>query len=132
MSVEHDIALVTVTKQVTFEKMYEFMGGLEGSVHSNPKLGETLGLGGAIAQGGHLVAFLNEMLCRTFRGGYGRGGEISITFIKAVRPGDTVTTGGEITAIEAEGDRQRARLDIWLENQTGEKVIVGKASALIG
>jgi hypothetical protein len=41
-----------------------------------------------------------------------------------------LTAAGVVVAKEAEGDRTRLFLDVWLENQNGDKVLVGKASGL--
>ena len=51
-------------------------------------------------------------------------GDISITFLYPVRPGDTIKTKGKITNIDALG---RATVEIQCVNQENEKVIVGRA-----
>ena len=45
-----------------------------------------------------------------------------------VRPGDVLTCKG--TVREVDGDR--ATLDVWAENQDGEKVTTGEAEVEIG
>jgi acyl dehydratase len=118
--------IVTVTKTATMEKMSQYSGA--GNFHSDDKAGEQSGLGGAIVQGGQLVGYLNEMMVRTLGVGYIAGGAISVNFIKAVRPGDTVTTHAIRKETPADGDPARIEFDIWLENQHGEKCTVGTAS----
>ncbi len=85
-------------------------------------------MGGALAQGGQLVGCPNEMVLRTLDPGFIRGGEICVTFIHPVRPGDTVTTRALQTASRTENGRSRVAFEIWLENQDGEKCAVGTAA----
>lgn len=117
---------VTVTKQIALPEMARYSGA--GNFHSDDKAGQETGLGGAIVQGGQLVGYLNEMMFRTLGPGYLTGGEIAVTFIKAVRPGDIVTTNGTQKEIRTEDGRTRIEFEIWLENQLGEKCTVGTAS----
>jgi acyl dehydratase len=126
--IEMDIA---VSKLVTLDKMKKFMGESKDSIHADPALAESWGLGGAVAQGGHMVAFLNEAMLRRFGDGFLHGGDIAVSFVKAVRSGDTVTA--RIAPLEetSEGTGKRVHCDVWLENQVGDKVVVGTASALV-
>ena len=119
-----------LAKTVTLEKMQRFMGPVTNSIHSDPELAKSWGVGGAVAQGGHLVAFLNEYLQAAFGRGYSRGGEISATFVQVVRPGDTVTAHHEIKSETPVDNGTKVELSVWLEHQKGEKVTVATASAL--
>jgi acyl dehydratase len=93
-------------------------------------VGKETGLGGALVQGGQLVAYLNQMMTINFGEDYLRGGDISVSFIKPVRPGDVIAAKGLVQAIHSEGVRLRVTCEVWLENQGGEKTTVGTASAL--
>ncbi|MEJ1974748.1 MAG: MaoC family dehydratase [Acetobacteraceae bacterium] len=117
--------LQQVSKRITMEKMARYSGA--GNFHSDDTAGEQLGLGGAIVQGGQLVGYLNEMLTRSLGAGFIAGGEVAVNFIRPARPGDTVTTHGTLTATAG----QVGTFEIWLENQNGEKLVVGTASALL-
>ncbi len=64
--------------------------------------------------------------------GFIEGGEISVTFIKSARPGDTLVTRGEVKGQSVVDGRTRIEWDVWLENQRGEKLTVGTASGFIG
>lgn len=116
-----------ITKNVTTEKMIRISG--EGNIHSDEELAKAKGLGGIIAQGGQLSGYLNEMLIRAFGADYIRTGEISVSFIHRVRPGDSVTTHGKVTNSVVENGVERFECEVWLENQSGEKVTVGTAKA---
>lgn len=117
-----------VDQRISLETMRRYSG--ETGIHAQDEAGKELGLGGALVQGGQLVAYLNQMMMTHFGEGYLRGGEISVSFIKPARPGDILTPGGVIKEIRSEGDRTRIICDVWLENQNGEKVTGGVAGAL--
>ena len=120
--------LAGVEKRITFETMRSYSGGK--GIHAQEDVGKETGLGGALMQGGQLVAYLNQMMTSNFGEAYLRGGEIAVSFIKPVRPGDVVTTKGSVQEIRPEGTRSRVVCEVWLENQGGEKTTVGTASAL--
>ncbi len=116
-----------LTKEITTEKMIRVSG--EGNIHSNEEVAKAKGLGGIIAQGGQLQGYLSEMLTKAFGKGFVCGGEISVSFIQRVRPGDTVTTHGKVLTTSVANGIERVDCEVWLENQTGEKVTVGTARA---
>ena len=118
-----------LSKVITAEKMARYSGG--GNIHSDDVKAKASGLGGAIVQGGQLVGYLDEMMVRLLGEGFLRGGEISVTFIKPARPGDTLTTHGNVTATATVDGRERVECEVWLENQLGEKLTVGTASGFV-
>ena len=46
-------------------------------------------------------------------------------------PGDTVTARGVVRERTEEDDRVKLLLDVWLENQRGDKVLVGNATGFV-
>lgn len=120
--------LAGVEKRISFETMRRYSG--EKGIHAEEDAGKEKGLGGALVQGGQLVAYLNQMMTNNFGEGCLRGGDIAISFIKPVRPGDVITTKGIVQEIRPEGARIRIMCEVWLENQNGEKTTVGTASVL--
>jgi acyl dehydratase len=101
-----------------------------GNIHSDPEMAKTQGLGGVIAQGGQLTGYLSEMMTVAFGDGFLRGGEISVKFIHPVRPGDAITTGGTVLGDAETPQGTRVDCEIWIENQHGQKVVVGTANAI--
>ena len=122
---------IAVSKSSTLEKRARYTGAGSSGIHSDESVAQQQGLGGALAQGGQLVGYLNEMMVRTLGPGYVSGGEISVTFIHPVRPGDTVTTRGAQKASSVEDGRTRIEFEVWLENQNGEKCTVGTAAGFV-
>ncbi len=121
--------LIGVEKRISFETMRKYSG--EKGIHAQEDAGKEQGLGGALVQGGQLVAYLNQMMTQNFGEGYLRGGEISVSFIKPVRPGDVLITKGIIREIHSSEGKRRAVCEVWSENQDAEKTTVGTASAFM-
>lgn len=116
---------VSVQKQITIEKMRRYSAETN-SIHTSEEAGQKAGLGGAIAQGGQLVGYLIEYMIKSQGEKFLVGGEISVTFVKPVRSGDVVQVRSESQA--APSPECDLELQIWLENQRGDKVTVGTAS----
>jgi acyl dehydratase len=57
------------------------------------------------------------------------GGKISIRYIRPVYAHDVLTPNAVVTDIVEEDGRARVLLDVWCENQDGNKTSIGTASA---
>jgi acyl dehydratase len=95
-------------------------------IHWDPDRAREMGLDGVIAHG---------MLSMGFLGQYAAGvagpqnvRRLRVRFAAMVRPGDALTCKGVVRSVE-DG---RAVLDIWAENESGEKVTTGEAEVEIG
>jgi 3-hydroxybutyryl-CoA dehydratase len=100
-------------------------------MHYDSDFARTRGYRDAIAHGLMTFAFASEMLGQYFGPQWAQGGKVRIKFIAPVYPGDTITTGGRVTAIDPEGAGKRLTVDVWCENQDGQPVLVGEASAMV-
>lgn len=87
-------------------------------IHIDPAVGEQAGLGGVILQGLCTMAWAAEAAVRLY-GDPTRLKKLSVRFSRPVKPGDTLTISGKVTAIE--GNRVRAELTA--VNQRGEDVL---------
>ena len=89
------------------------------------------GLRGALIGGSILLSYVLEMLYDYFGQNWLYHGKISVSFIGGgAINGDVLTAHGLITAAEREEAGTRLHLDVWMENQTGAKVLVGQASCV--
>ena len=59
------------------------------------------------------------------------GGKASVTFRRATPADAFATARGILKSKALEGDSVRLSYDVWIETETGEKVIVGTASAIV-
>jgi 3-hydroxybutyryl-CoA dehydratase len=104
-------------------------------IHVNPawaKQVNLLGKGTTIAHGMCTMAFMTTVVTNWC---YADGGFISrleSKFIQPVRPGDTITCKGVVAELHP---RQKGKsfvvIDLTAENQTGTKVAVGTAHAVL-
>ncbi|MBI3090135.1 MAG: MaoC family dehydratase [Candidatus Tectomicrobia bacterium] len=115
---------------VTQEKInaYAEASGDHNPIHTDPEFAKTTMYGGTIAHGLYTLAFLSEMLGSVFGPAWLSGGSIDIAFLRPVRPGDTIRTGGAVTRGEQVEGKQRLLCEVYCENQHAEKVLAGSAT----
>jgi acyl dehydratase len=58
-------------------------------------------------------------------------GTLDLRFIKPVVAGDTVTAKGKVTERQAEAKGTRVSLEVWCENQNGDKTAIGTGGVLV-
>ena len=127
--VEVGYELPTVSKEITLEKMRAYSGWPHRNIHTDDEVARQAGLPRAVCQGTQHLTYLSEVLKRFFGEYWMRGGKLSITFIGLVLPGDVVTPRAIVREKVPGGERQHLNLEVWVENQRGERVVVGTASA---
>jgi acyl dehydratase len=101
------------------------------SVHTNRELAQSLGLSDAIGQGLQTYAYMCEWLVKYFGMDWFQGGRLAVSFLSVVVPDDTVRVKATLAQTETLPEGARVTLDIWCENQNGQKVAAGTASALV-
>ena len=124
--------LQTFTRRVVMEKMIEFekvVWDRGQNSHTDVAAAQRDGLAKPLASGQNQMAFLHELMERNFGDAWVYGGKISARYIHPVYPGDEITPHGVVTAVEQIDGRPRVSLEIWCENQNGQKTAAGKAWA---
>jgi len=90
------------------------------------------GMRGALIGGSTLLSYVVEMLYNYFGDNWLYHGKIKVSFIGGgAINGDVVTAHGQVAAVEPEEAGDRIILDVWLENQTQDKVVIGEASCIL-
>ncbi len=130
--------LTPVSKHVTQEKINLFeacglLGEERRSFHTDPEAAlQALGTTTPIASGRMQLSFAAEALRRFFGPEvFNHHGTLDMRFIKPVVDGDTVTVKGQVTETQTEEDGTRVALQVWCENQNGDKTAVGTGGALL-
>ena len=95
-------------------------------IHWDPERGKEMGLDGVIAHGMLSMGFLGEFAAGV--AGPENVRRLKVRFAGMVRPGDRLTCRGTVRT----ADGGRALLDVWAENQDGQKVTTGEAEVEIG
>jgi acyl dehydratase len=121
-----------ITKEkINIYSRYAFHGKDTRNIHTDDEVARKAGLPRALAQGRYPVGYLSEYLLEFFERGWIEGGKLDVSLVKPIFPGDTITIRGVVREKVREGKFTRIMLDVWLENQNGEKATVGTASGLV-
>ncbi|HZC05545.1 MAG TPA: MaoC family dehydratase N-terminal domain-containing protein [Ktedonobacterales bacterium] len=120
-----------LSKQVTQEQInaYADVSGDHNPIHHDPATARSVGLEGTIAHGMLSMAFLGQLVTDWLSSQPSRGGwvkRLRVRFQAMVRPGDTLICGG---ALAPASDGQQ-RIELWINNQRGERVTTGDADAV--
>jgi 3-hydroxybutyryl-CoA dehydratase len=95
-------------------------------LHIDEEFAKTTRYEGTIAHGMLSMAFMQELMVRTFGVDYLTRGAIEVSFMAPVRPGDVIETSGKVTIFEEETGK--AALQVICQNQAGEKVLNAKCT----
>ena len=129
-SLEPRIHEITREKINTYSR-YVFHGKDTKNIHTDDEAARKAGMPRALAQGRYPVGYLSEYLLAFFERGWIQGGKLDVSMVKPIFPGDTITIRGVVRDTVPEGKFTRIMLDVWLENQNGEKATAGTASGLV-
>jgi len=123
--------LPPLVKELPQRRIDAYSGVRPRSIHSDDGWARQKGFRTTLAQGMMSTAFISEMLTRLLGAGFVKGGDMSVAFIKPVYQGDRLTVRGVVKELRPEaGGATRVVVDVWCENQHGEKTAVGTASGL--
>jgi acyl dehydratase len=95
-------------------------------IHQDAEFAKAAGMGGVFAHGMLSMGFVAQAV--TDWAGAGRVRKIGVRFAALVRLNDTVTCRGRVVGTSQKDGVSLVELDIWAENQKGEKVVTGKAT----
>jgi len=76
-------------------------------------------------------SYLVELMIDLFGEDWLRYGKMNLTFIAIVDPGDTLVPRAVVKSRQAEDSGVGFVMDVWCENQHGEKVVVGTATGSV-
>lgn len=96
-------------------------------IHIDQEFARQTPLGGTIAHGMLVLAYLSQMLTEAFGIGWLNGGKLDVRFKVPARPGDTITASGRVTGVEDMAGETLVNIAVNCLNQKGEVVITGEA-----
>ena len=92
----------------------------------------TLGTASTVASGRMSLTFATELLRRYFGADvYNGGGMVDLRFLRPVRPGDSVTFTGKVTATAKEADGTRVTVEVSATNQKGAVTAAGMGACIV-
>jgi acyl dehydratase len=101
------------------------------SIHTDPAIARQHGFRDSVAPGMMTADYVSEMMTNQFERGWLLNGKLSVAFVRPSFPGDTITAHGAHREDADEGSFTRRVYDVWCENQDGEVVTAGTASAAV-
>jgi acyl dehydratase len=119
---------VLVTRPIQRIQLTRYAGasGDFNPIHVDEEFAKAAGMGGVFAHGMLSMGFVAQAL--TDWAGAGTVRKVGVRFAALVRPGDVVSCKGKVLATSSKDDQHLVELDVWAENQKGEKVVTGKAT----
>ncbi|MFQ5521868.1 MAG: MaoC family dehydratase [Candidatus Methylomirabilia bacterium] len=96
-------------------------------IHVDEEFAKAAGMGGVFAHGMLSMGFVAQSITDWL--GAGSVKTLGVRFAGLVRPGDVVTCKGRVVAKSSKDNQHLIDLEVWAENQKGEKVVTGKATA---
>jgi 3-hydroxybutyryl-CoA dehydratase len=125
--------LPKITKVVTQEDInrYAKASGDCNPIHIDAEFARKTLLGGTIAHGMLIAAYLSQMMATAFGESWLKTGKLNIRFRAPARPGNTITTGGTITKIETHDSGINIHIDVYCQNQINEEIITGEAQVRV-
>ena len=98
-------------------------------IHQDDEFAKAAGMGGVFAHGMLSMGFVGQVV--TDWAGAGQVRKLSVRFAGLVRLKDTVTCRGRVLAKSSKDDVNLVDLEVWAENQKGDKVVTGKATVAL-
>ena len=123
--------LPPLTKEISQRQIDAYSGVRPRSIHTDEAWARAKGFRAPLAQGMMSTAYVSEMLTKLLGAGFVKGGAMSVAFVKPVYVGDRLTVQGVVKEKGPDGGATRIVVEVWCENQHGEKTAVGTASGLV-
>ena len=132
----NNTTIPSVTKRITQVKINQFesCGILEReNIHNSPELAQRrLGTTYTLASGRMSVAFASESLRKFFGSDvFNHTGTVNLKFLRPVKEGDTITVGGSVNSRQEVENGTMVIVDLYCENQNGDKTAIGQGTAIV-
>ena len=119
-------SLTELKRRVTQKhiNLYAAASGDFNPIHIDPEFASKTPLGGTVAHGMLILAYLSEFMTESFGQDWLSSGSLSARFKGAAYPGDVITVSGKVTKMERENDSILIDCDVLCRNQRDEPVII--------
>ncbi len=124
-------ALPSLVKDISQRRIDVYSGVKPNSIHSDDAWARQKGFRACLAQGMMSTAYVSQMMVKLLGPGFATGGTMSMAFLKPVYAGDRLTVHGVIKDKQSDTGATRVVVEVWVENQHGEKTAVGHATGLM-
>ena len=117
--------LQSLKKKAAIQLMGSRLWGRFNPNHWDPVYAVKTGLPAPIQTGEMSSAYIAEMCVNHFGKHFFTGARFTCKYVASTYADEVITTFGRITGKEDEGEAVRFTVDLWAENQKGEKKTVG-------
>ncbi len=124
--------LQSLKKKATIQLMGSRLWGRFNPNHWDPEYAASTGLKAPIQTGEMSSAYLAEMCVNHFGAQMFRNARIVCKYIGSTLAGETITTHGVVREKTPKGNGFRFTVDIWCDNDAGEKKTVGWVEVDVG
>ena len=100
-------------------------------IHIDEDFAKMTPLGGTIAHGMLILAYVSEMMSAAFGQNWLAGGKLKVRFKSPARPGDSLTVSGRISRIERNEGQTSIHCDVLCQNQNRDSIITGETSVRV-
>jgi acyl dehydratase len=98
-------------------------------IHQDDEFARAAGMGGVFAHGMLSMGFVGQLV--TDWAGAGQVRKLGVRFAGLVRLKDTITCRGRVLAKSSKDDVNLVDLEVWADNDKGDKVVTGKATVAL-
>jgi acyl dehydratase len=123
--------LPPLAKDVSQRRIDVYSGVKPRSIHSDEAWARQKGFRACLAQGMMSTAYVSQLMVSLLGARFARGGTMSMAFVKPVYAGDRLSVHGIIKDKQPDNGATRVVVEVWVENQHGEKTAVGHATGLV-
>jgi len=125
--------LPKITKNITQGNinLYARASGDFNPIHVDADYARKTPLGGTVAHGMLILAYISQMLTGAFGQRWLTSGKLNVRFRAPARPGDVITVSGSIRRIEKGDGHQTIDCEVLCRNQNDEPVITGEAKVKV-
>ncbi|MGQ0624686.1 MAG: MaoC family dehydratase [Sporichthyaceae bacterium] len=117
--------LIGVKKKAAIQLMGSRLWGRFNPNHWDPVYAAETGLAAPIQTGEMSSAYLSEMCVYYFGRNFFTGSRMVCKYVASTYANDVITTHGVVTGKTAKGAGFRFTVEIWADNEAGEKKTVG-------
>ena len=120
-----------LVKEISQRQIDAYSGVRPRSIHTDEAWARAKGFRAPLAQGMMSTAYISELMTQLLGAGFVKGGSMSVAFVTPVYVGDRLTVHGVVKDKRPENGATRVVVEVWCENQHGQKTAVGTASGLL-
>ena len=124
--------LIGVRKKAAIQLMGSRLWGRFNPNHWDPVYAASTGLRQPIQTGEMSSAYLAEMCVNYFGADFFKGARIQCKYVASTYANEIVTTHGVVREKTPKGGGYRFTVDIWMDNEAGEKKTVGVVEVDVG